>query len=132
MKSLKLLSGCKRYNIAMKIGTDIVEINRIEKALTHFGDKFKQRFLNPQEIKLVQKTASIAGFWAAKEAISKALGCGIGSELSFHDITIEKNTRGAPIFTLSKEAQKVHQIKASSLSISHDGGFAIAVVVISQ
>ena len=116
----------------MKIGTDIVEINRIEKALTHFGDKFKERFLNPQEIKLVQKTASIAGFWAAKEAISKALGCGIGSELSFHDITIEKNTRGAPIFTLSKEAQKVHQIKASSLSISHDGGFAIAVVVISQ
>lgn len=132
MKSLKLLSGCNRYNMAMKIGTDIVQINRIEKALTHFGDKFKQRFLNPQEMELVQKSASIAGFWAAKEAISKALGCGIGSELSFHDIIITKNSRGAPAFTLSKEAQKIHQIKASSLSISHDGGFAIAVVVISQ
>jgi holo-[acyl-carrier protein] synthase len=108
----------------MKIGTDIVAIHRIE--------KFKQRFLNPQEIELVQKTASLAGFWAAKEAISKALGCGIGSELSFHDIIITKDSRGAPTFTLSHEAQKVHQIKASSLSISHDGGFAIAVAVISQ
>ena len=118
--------------MAMKIGTDIVEINRIEKSLTHFGDKFKQRFLNPQEIELVQKSTSIAGFWAAKEAISKALGCGIGSELSFHDIIITKNARGAPAFRLSEEAQKIHQIKASSLSISHDGGFAIAVAVIHQ
>ena len=116
----------------MKIGTDIVQINRIEKSLTQFGDKFKQRFLHPQEIELVQKTASIAGFWAAKEAISKALGCGIGSELSFHDIIIAKDSRGAPTFSLSKEAQKKHQIKECSLSISHDGGFAIAVAVISQ
>jgi len=80
----------------------------------------------------VQKTASIAGFWAAKEAISKALGCGIGRELSFHDIIIAKDPRGAPTFSLSKEAQKIHKIKESSLSISHDGGFAIAVAVISQ
>lgn len=116
----------------MKIGTDIVQINRIEKSLTQFGDKFKQRFLHPQEIDLVKKTASIAGFWAAKEAISKALGCGIGRELSFHDIILAKDSRGAPTFTLSKEAQKTHKIKESSLSISHDGGFAIAVAVISQ
>lgn len=116
----------------MKIGTDIVQINRIEKSLTQFGDKFKQRFLHPQEIDLAKKTASIAGFWAAKEAISKALGCGIGRELSFHDIIIAKNSRSAPTFTLSKEAQKIHKIKESSLSISHDGGFAIAVAVISQ
>jgi holo-[acyl-carrier protein] synthase len=116
----------------MKIGTDIVQINRIEKSLTQFGEKFKQRFLHPQEIALASKTASIAGFWAAKEAISKALGCGIGRELSFHDIIIDKDLRGAPTFTLSEEAQKTHQIKESSLSISHDGGFAIAVAVISQ
>jgi len=116
----------------MKIGTDIVQINRIEKSLTQFGEKFKQRFLLPQEIDLVQKTASIAGFWAAKEAISKALGCGIGSELSFHDIVISKDPSGAPLFTLSEEAQKKHHIKECSLSISHDGGFAIAVAVISQ
>ena len=116
----------------MKIGTDIVQIDRIEKSLAQFGDKFKQRFLHPQEIELVQKTASIAGFWAAKEAISKALGCGIGSTLSFHDIIITKDSRGAPIFTLTPKAQELHKIKTSSLSISHDGGFAIAVAVINQ
>lgn len=114
----------------MKIGTDIVQINRIEKSLIRFGDKFKQRFLHPQEINLVSKTASIAGFWAAKEAISKALGCGIGNALSFHDIIIDKDSRGAPTFTLSPKAQETHKVKTSSLSISHDGGFAIAVVII--
>jgi holo-[acyl-carrier protein] synthase len=115
----------------MKIGTDIIQISRIEKSLTKFGDKFKARFLNPEEIQIVKKTESIAGFWAAKEAIAKALGCGIGSELSFHDIIISKNHRGAPAFSLTKEAQQNHKIKESSLSISHDGGFAIAVVALS-
>ncbi len=116
----------------MKIGTDIIQVNRIERSLEKFGDKFKMKFLNSEEIALAKKIESIAGFWAAKEAIAKALGCGIGTELSFHDIILTKNAKGAPSFTLSKEAQKIHQIKNSSLSLSHDGGFAIAVVVIDQ
>ena len=115
----------------MKIGTDIIQISRVEKSIEKFGDKFKAKFLNESEIALAKRLESIAGFWAAKEAISKALGCGIGAELSFHDIIIVKNKKGAPSFTLSPEAQKIHNISASSLSISHDGGFAIAVVAIS-
>ena len=114
----------------MKIGTDIIQIARIEKALEKFGDTFKQKFLNESEIARTKKIESIAGLWAAKEAISKALGCGIGAELSFHDITINKNEKGAPSFTLTPNAQKTHTIQHSSLSISHDGGFAIAIVVI--
>jgi len=114
----------------MKIGTDIIQIKRIEKSLEKFGEKFKTKFLNDSEIALLKKTESIAGFWAAKEAIAKALGCGIGAELSFHDIIIEKDHKGAPNFVLTKEAQNIHKIKSSSLSISHDGGFAIAVVAI--
>ncbi len=116
----------------MKIGTDIIQINRIEKSLEKFGDKFKIKFLNSEEIVLAKKVESIAGFWAAKEAIAKALGCGIGAELSFHDILLNKNPKGAPSFILSEEAQKKHQIKDASLSISHDAGFAIAVVIIDQ
>ncbi|OYY57455.1 MAG: holo-ACP synthase [Sulfurovum sp. 28-43-6] len=115
----------------MNIGTDIIQISRIEKALSQFGDKFTQRFLQPDEIKLVQKSASIAGFWAAKEAIAKALGCGIGRELSFHDILLNKDARGKPTFTLNHDALMKYPIQTSSLSISHDGGFAIAVVVLS-
>lgn len=116
----------------MKIGTDIIAINRIEKALEKFGDTFKHRFLCEDEIKLAKKSASIAGFWAAKEAISKAFGCGIGGELGFHDILISKNPKGAPYFTLSEKAATKFPHTNSSLSISHDGGFAIAVVVISE
>lgn len=116
----------------MKIGTDIIATNRIENAIEKFGDTFKERFLCEDEIKLAKKSASIAGFWAAKEAISKAFGCGIGGELGFHDILISKNSKGAPYFTLSKKAALKFPHTNSSLSISHDGGFAIAVVVISE
>lgn len=114
----------------MKIGTDIISIDRVEKNIKQYGNKFKEKFLSPQEIGIAQKIETVAGFWAAKEAISKALGCGIGKQLSFHDIIIAKDKKGAPSFTLSKEAQQRHSVKESSLSISHDGGFAIAVVVI--
>jgi holo-[acyl-carrier protein] synthase len=114
----------------MKIGTDIIQISRIEKSLEKFGDKFKAKFLNDSELKLVKKTESLAGFWAAKEAIAKALGCGIGTELAFHDIIIKKDHKGSPGFVLTKKAQKTHKIDTASLSISHDGGFAIAVVAI--
>lgn len=114
----------------MKIGTDIISIRRIEESLDKFGDTFKNKFLNPSEIALAEKPERIAGFWAAKEAISKALGCGIGKELAFHDITITKDHKGAPHFILSDRARNIHKIESSSLSISHDGGFAIAVVVL--
>ena len=114
----------------MKLGTDIVHIERIKKAIEKLGIKFKQRYLSQDEIEMTKKVDSLAGLWAAKEAVAKALGCGIGKDLSFHDIIVSKDKRGSPYFTLSKEAQAIHKIKESSLSISHDGGFAIAVVAI--
>lgn len=118
------------YTTKMKIGTDIIQIDRIEKLIEKYGVKFKERYLSSSEIEIAQKKETLAGFWSAKEAISKALGCGIGAELSFHDISIAKNHRGAPFFVLSQEAKKRFNIKSSSLSISHDGGFAIAVAVL--
>ena len=114
----------------MKIGTDIIQIDRINTSCNKFGEHFKERFLSESEILLAKKAESLAGFWAAKEAISKALGCGIGKELSFHDIIIKKDSRGRPYFELTAEAQSKHRIAQSSLSISHDGGFAIAVVAL--
>jgi len=117
----------------MKIGTDIVAIERIQKAIEKFGDKYTKRFLNDEEIaSLSNKTQSIAGYWAAKEAIAKALGCGIGVQLGFHDIILYKDSLNAPHFRLSPKAQTIHAISESSLSISHDGGFAIAVAVITK
>ena len=114
----------------MKIGTDITVVSRIEASLNKFGDKFLHKFLNEEEQKISKKAESIAGYWAAKEAVAKALGCGIGAELNFHDIILYKDSKNAPHFKLSDKAQKHHNIKSSSLSIAHDGGFAIAVVVV--
>jgi len=117
----------------MRIGTDITVISRLEQSIQKFGDKFINRFLTQIEKEtLSKKPESLAGYWSAKEAISKALGCGIGKELSFHDIIIYKDKKNAPHFKLSQKAQEYHKIENSSLSISHDGGFAIAVVIIEK
>jgi len=116
----------------IKVGTDIVSIDRVERSLQRFGEKFLQRFLTPSERGSLSRLESIAGYWAGKEAIAKALGCGIGGELSFHDIIIYKDKKNAPHFKLSPKAQKLHGVETSSLSISHDGGFAIAVAVVVQ
>ena len=115
----------------MKIGTDITVVSRLENSVKKFGTKFLDRFLSKEEQKsLSNKPESIAGYWAAKEAVAKALGCGICADLGFHDIIIYKDEKKAPHFRLSAKAQKLHQVNGSSLSIAHDGGFAIAVVVI--
>ncbi len=114
----------------MHIGTDIIQIDRIKEVYSRFPQKFPQKFLHDSEIGLVKKIESLAGFWAAKEAISKALGCGIGKDLLFHDIIIKKDKKGRPYFVLAPSAQSFHPIAHSSLSISHDGGFAIAVVAV--
>jgi len=114
----------------MKIGTDIIQIDRVRRMVEKYGVKFQERFLNDSEIDASRKIESVAGLWAAKEAIAKALGCGIGAELSFHDIILYKDPKGAPHFRLSPQAQARYLIKNSSLSISHDGGFAISIVAI--
>jgi len=115
----------------MRIGTDIVQIARIEAAVARHGDRFIDRFLSREErIRLTSRPESLAGYWAAKEAIAKALGCGIGRELGWHDIVLDKDARGAPSFRLRSEAAQRFALRSGSLSISHDGGFAIAVVAI--
>jgi holo-[acyl-carrier protein] synthase len=111
------------------IGIDITVISRIEKMIEKFGIKALNKFLSTKEINLVKTASSYAGFWAAKEAASKAIGTGIGKECHFHDIKITKSKSGQPQIKYKKNIRKKFKIKQSSLSITHDGGFAIAVVV---
>jgi len=112
------------------IGVDIVLIDRIDASIKRYGRKFLARFLSNQEIDMVKKSQTAAGFWAAKEAVAKALGTGIGNELGFYDILIQKDKKGAPFFILSSKIVEKYNITSTSLSIAHDGGFAIAVVAI--
>lgn len=112
------------------IGIDIVVISRIKSMREKFGDKFLEKFLNKDEIELVKSDSTAAGFWAAKEAASKAIGTGIGRECNFKDIIISKNKKNAPKIKYSKKVKKRFKIKKATISITHDGGFAIAVVAI--
>ncbi len=93
------------------IGVDIVQISRIQNAKRRFGSKFVRRFLCEREIALVRSDASLAGFWAAKEACAKALGCGIGAHLSFLDLGIFKTKQGKPFVRLSERAKLLHKIE---------------------
>ena len=110
------------------VGIDIVSINRIENMVNKFGQKSLKRFLSNKEISLIKNISTAAGFWAAKEAASKAIKTGIGQKCTFHDIKISKNKNHAPKIKYSKKIRKKFKIKKSHLSISHDNGFAIAIV----
>jgi len=113
------------------IGIDIVSIQRIEKSINKFGDKAKNRFMTPNEQQLHTKIASIAAIWASKEAFSKAIGTGIGKEFSFLDIEILKDSKGKPIINILNNNLKQNlQNKQIDISITHDGGFAIAAIII--
>lgn len=114
----------------MRVGCDLVSIARIEKSYQKHGDKFLEKFLNEEERKLVKSVKTLAGFWAAKEAASKALGVGISKECGFLDIKLSKNSKNAPSLNFSKKVCKDFSINSTSLSISHDSGFAMAVVVL--
>jgi len=112
------------------IGIDTVKISRIEKMQNRFGKKALKRFLDDDEIKLASSSTSYAGYWAAKEAISKALGLGISKKCSFFDIKIYKDEKSAPYFTLSRFLVEKFEITNTALSITHDGEYAIAVAYI--
>lgn len=114
----------------MKIGLDLVSIKRIELFINRFGERGLKRYLCDAEIALIKSPKTAAGFWAAKEAVSKALGTGIGSALSFHDITLSKSSLGAPQASLSPHAIAHFGPCHISLSITHDQGFAAAVALV--
>lgn len=114
------------------IGIDLVKTSRIKRMIERFGEKALQKFLSQNEIVLVKNYKTASGFWAAKEAVSKALGVGIGSECSFFDIEISKSSRGAPQLNLSDKLINNFNIKDTSISITHDGEYAIAVVAVEK
>ncbi len=113
------------------IGIDIIDIKRFERFYNKFHSKAIERFLDKDEIKLSNlKIETLAGFFASKEAISKALGTGIGKELGFLDIKLHKTTKNAPYFTIKKSIIEKYHIEETSLSITHEKEYAIAVAYI--
>lgn len=117
-----------------RIGCDVVEIERIQRLIERYGDRFFEKILTQKEKAYCLRAASpapcLAGRFAAKEALSKALGCGIGPALSWHDMEILPNTLGSPYATLSPRAAAHFHYPIFSLSISHSKTVAMATALI--
>lgn len=121
--------------MVIQTGIDIVKIDRFTKILERRGNTFLNKFLCEEEIKMLYESgdirpSSVAGLWAAKEAISKAIGFGIGDMFSFHDVLIYKDNFGCPQVTFLNGSGIRLGLSSSSISISHDSNFAIATALI--
>jgi len=116
----------------LRTGIDMVEIARLESIQPAIKQRFLQRVYTEVELSEVgNSTASLAGRFAAKEAVSKALGCGIGI-IRWQDIEIRRGANGEPALFLYGEAQKIAQnlgLTVWSISISHSQTNAVAMVV---
>jgi holo-[acyl-carrier protein] synthase len=118
--------------MVLRTGIDLLEIHRMHTALLRFGPRFLERVFTPVEIAEVgNNPASLAARFAAKEAVAKALGTGIGV-VSWKEIEIQRGSLGEPILYLYGSALRLsHEIGLSSwsLSLSHTQSLAIASVV---
>lgn len=119
------------------IGTDIVEVGRIESSIEKFGDDFARRILAESEMPsyLVTsiKSRFLAKRFAAKEAFSKALGTGLREPATFQNIAVSHDALGKPILVLAEELQDfltVKNISQMHITISDEKNLAAAFVVL--
>jgi holo-[acyl-carrier protein] synthase len=113
-------------------GLDIIEISRVKTVIDRFGSRFLERVFTSAELSEVGRSpASLAVRFAAKEAVSKALGTGIGM-VSWQEIEIRRGSSREPLLHLSGKAAKRAEelgLQTWSLSLSHTDSYAAAVVV---
>ncbi len=116
----------------LRSGVDLIEVERVQEAIHRHGERFLNRIFTAQELVQVGSSPpSLAARFAAKEAVSKALGCGIG-EVAFQEIEILRGSLGEPRLQLYGAAQQMAGqlgLQTWSLSLSHTREHAIAFVV---
>jgi len=116
----------------IRSGIDIIEIDRLEISIKRHGERFLKRIFTEQEqADCGGKVESLAARFAAKEAASKALGCGIG-QISWLDIEVTRNSDHQPELNLHGAAQllaKKLKLTFWSVSLSHTRQNAIAMVI---
>lgn len=116
----------------LRTGVDLIEVARVRSAIQRHGQQFLQRIYTPRELTEVgDNESSLAARFAAKEAVSKALGTGIG-EVTFQDIEILRGASGEPVLHLHCAAASLSAalgLETWSVSLSHTQEHAIAMVV---
>ena len=115
------------------LGNDIIEIDRVRTSIERHGLHFLNRLFSTKEqdycYRYQDPAPHVAGRFAAKEAIAKALGTGFGEHLSWHDIEIINDESGKPIVHLSDTQRKKYNNPQVILSISHCNEYALATAI---
>ncbi len=119
------------------IGIDLVEAQRIQKLLDEYADRFAARVLNSEEREYYERSSRpmwfLANRFAAKEALSKALGTGLRYPVTLHSIGVISTEIGRPEFSYSealKSYLESRNVTNAHLSITHEKGLVCAVVVL--
>jgi holo-[acyl-carrier protein] synthase len=123
--------------VILGTGIDIVEVERIRSSLERFGERFLKRILRPGEIAYCLSHKSpgpyVAARFAAKEAISKAFGTGIGAELGWHDMEIQREPSGKPTVVLHGSGARLFAARGGRIihiSLSHTEQHAAATAIL--
>ena len=116
----------------MEIGVDIIELERIGKAWNHYGEAFLKRFLTSGEIDYCLKkrdpVPSIAGRFAAKEALVKAMGTGISGPVHWKSFEVINDSLGKPVVHI--HGMVAGSVRSAQVSISHDRHSAVAMAMV--
>jgi holo-[acyl-carrier protein] synthase len=116
----------------LRTGVDLIEINRVAEVIARHGNHYLDRVYTPVELEQCGKrTESLAGRFAAKEAVAKALGCGIG-DVGWKEIEILGDEQNAPVLTLHGAAEfKASELGLTnwSVSLSHSLSHVVALAV---
>ncbi len=119
------------------VGTDLIEIRRVERVLARFGDRFARRILCEPELRRFrahkQPVHYLAKRFAAKEAFTKALGTGIHAPANWHGVWVVNLKSGKPQLEFSDELRKLlkqKQIRSSHLSLTDEREIASATVIL--
>jgi holo-[acyl-carrier protein] synthase len=119
------------------IGVDIAETARVEKLSARFGQRFAQRILTADELlefdRRQRSSSYLATRFAAKEAVAKALGTGIGEQLGFHSIQIDSDRQGKPLLRFLGSAVDLVaglDINNALISLSDEKHYVVAMVVL--
>jgi len=122
--------------MADAIGIDIVETTRIAKALSTYGDRFLKRILGPDELELFERRADriqfLAGRFAAKEAVVKALGRYLSRRPALASLQIVYDDSGNPELLLPLDLQGQLARVRCLVSISHSRSSAVAMAVLTE
>jgi len=119
------------------IGTDIIEISRIESSIEKYGERFLKRIFTDREIQYCEQFAEkkylhYAVRFAAKESFSKAIGTGITKGFKFSEIGVKNLPTGEPIIELFGGLAKKWESFNIKVSLSHSDNNAIAYLIIDK